>query len=251
MRFLSPDDVIALVAQAQTEPGVVHVWPCELSGTQLAHEQCARVLSEPELARAARFFHERDRTGFVFSHGLLRHVLGACCGVPGASLEFATNEFGKPSLVLPAGANPVPISFNLSHSHGRALLAVSDGRHLGVDIEKEDARKEVLSLAERYFFGPEFEAVRNAPAPQAAQVFFRFWAAKEAVIKAQGRGLSVPLDAFHVVFDEDFQSARVETSDEKHLDSGWFVRALPCDEGWHAATAARGTDWRVRVMTRR
>jgi 4'-phosphopantetheinyl transferase len=248
IRFLPPEIVASLASHVRAERGAVDVWACTLSGSDRAYQDCAHQLSPAELARAQRFFHERDRIAFVFSHGLLRQVLGAYCGVEGRALEFVANEYGKPALSVPSGMPPNPVSFNLSHSHGRALIAVSDGRAVGVDVEQEDARKDALSLAERYFFGAEIEAIRAAGEALRAATFFRFWAAKEAVIKAQGSGLSTPLDRFHVVFAPHLATAEVSSFDAARLDPDWFVRRLECGPGWHGAVCARGADWRARVI---
>jgi 4'-phosphopantetheinyl transferase len=248
MQFLSPETVMSSAIDVRAKLGVVDVWAWELAGSDEALERCASLLSAAELARARRFFHERDRRSFVFSHGLLRQVLSAYCDEPGESLEFVANEFGKPALAPRPPGSVAPISFNLSHSHGRALFAVSPGMDLGVDLETEDSTRNTLPLAQSYFFGPEFEAIRNAPESQRAAAFFRFWTAKEAVIKAQARGLSIPLNCFHVMFEAESALARVVSFDDARLDPGWFVRVLACEEGWHAAVAARGSDWHVRVI---
>ena len=248
MHFLSPEELPSLTDRARLERGVLQVWPLSLSGEERSRARCERLLSPAELERARRFFHERDRTAFVFSHGLMREVLGAYCGVDGAQLEFAAAEFGKPALALDGQPFASSVSFNLSHSHGRALLAVSDGGEIGVDIEREDARTDVLALASRYFFGSEFDAIRDAPDALRTGTFFRFWAAKEAVLKAQGSGLSVPLDRFHVIFDDNLATAAVESLDTARIDSGWFIRRVVCEPGWHAAVAAQTPHWQLRVI---
>ena len=248
MHFFSPEELLALTDRMQVERGALQVWPLSLSGEERSRARCERLLSPAELERSRRFFHERDRTAFVFSHGLMRQVLGAYCGVDGAQLEFAAATLGKPALAPDGQPFASSVSFNLSHSHGRALLAVSGGGEIGVDLEREDARTDVLALAARYFFGSEFAAIRDAPEALRTETFFRFWTAKEAVLKAQGAGLSVPLDRFHVVFDEHLATASVESFDTARIDSGWFVRRIACEPGWHAAVAAQTPQWPLRVI---
>ncbi len=179
---------------------------------------------------------------------MMRHVLGALCDCEPSRLAFVTGEWGKPSLAADCSPSGRSISFNLSHSHGRALLAVSDGREVGVDIEPVDARTRALDIASSYFSGPELAAIRGAPADSTADVFFRYWAAKEAVLKAQGSGLSVPLNSFCIVFDEDNARARAETADASRIAEGWRIHTLPAGSGWHAAVAASGGDWTVQIV---
>jgi 4'-phosphopantetheinyl transferase len=216
MQFFSPEQVLAQRSNSQVEPGCVHVWP---------------LLFE---SRAAL-------------RPLMRHVLGMYCGVDGATLEFVEGFYGKPAF---AEHQPFAraISFNLTHSGNHALLAVSDGREIGVDLEQVRTRTRALALADRYFFGAEFEVIRAAPETQRQDLFIRYWAAKEAVIKAQGTGLSAPLDRFRILFDSTYETAAVETFDPERIAAGWFVRAVPVGAGWHAAVAAKTRDWRVRVM---
>lgn len=241
--FLAAETVLMrAAASVAVESDVVHVWPLMLSGSEAARQTCAEVLSPAELERARRFFHERDRLAFVFSHGLMRHVLAAYTGIEPAKLEFFAGEFGKPRL-------DNDVKFNLSHSHGRALLAVTGAREIGADIEQSNPGKDLLSIAANYFFGPEFEAIRDAGEAGRTEAFFRYWTAKEAVLKGHGTGLGLPLDAFHVRFDERFETAHVQSLDENLLEAGWFVRCLRCEAGWQAAVAARTDSWHVKVMT--
>jgi len=236
-------------ASVAVESGVVHVWPLLLSGSEATRDACAAVLSSTELERARRFFHERDRHGFIFSHGLMRHLLGAYLGRAPSQLEFVAGEFGKPRLSYVHGASTRALSFNLSHSHGRAVLAVSEGREVGADVEQNNPTRDLLSIASNYFFGPEFESIRDAGEAGRTEAFFRYWTAKEAVLKGHGTGLSLPLKAFHVRFAADLATAHVQSLDESRLEAGWFVRCLRCEPGWHAAVAARTDEWEMKVIT--
>lgn len=239
---MRPSALIARVPRVRAAHDEVHVWAFLLEDVEEARVQCERLLSADELARGRRFHHQHHQVAFIFAHGLMRHLLGAYCESDPAGLEFAAGEFGKPSLVSKQ------VSFNLSHSHGRALLAVSVGREVGVDIERENARTDALGIASSYFHGSELDAIRDAPADLRTVTFFRFWAAKEAVIKAQGSGLYAPLDSFHVRFGDDRATAHVDVLDESRVSKGWFVRRLGCEPGWHAAVAASSDGWRLRVM---
>ncbi|MEJ1963977.1 MAG: 4'-phosphopantetheinyl transferase superfamily protein [Gammaproteobacteria bacterium] len=178
---------------------------------------------------------------------LMRHILSLYCGVDASALEFVTGEFGKPALV-PHGVQPHPVSFNLTHSERKALLAVADGRPIGVDLEHVSRRTDALALSSRYFSSAEAEQVRDAPEVNRQEVFFRLWTAKEAVMKAQGRGLNAPLDSFRVIFDEGYGTATVESFDSARIEPGWFVRSLPSEEGWFAAVAAKTSAWQVRMV---
>lgn len=98
---------------------------------------------------------------------------------------------GKP--VFPGNSE---VYFNLSHSGDYAALAFGN-RPLGVDIEC--VKRANLKVAKRFFQREEYEVVSEREETEQADAFFRIWTGKEAVVKAAGGGLSVPLDSFSVL----------------------------------------------------
>ncbi len=87
-----------------------------------------------------------------------------------------------------------PIDFNISHSGDYVICALSDQLHLGIDIEKT---KTVDPSHFKSQMTPE-EWHTIATAPNQTDAFFTYWTQKEAVIKADGKGLSIPLDSFMI-----------------------------------------------------
>ncbi len=248
MVVLEPGTVLDVQSVAPMHSGVVHVWSFALQGSEAVCARCARLLSESEIARAHRFVFERDRIRHIVAHGVTRHLLGLYCERPPSSLQFDIGPVGKPSLqpLTPAGPS---ISFNLTHSGDRALLAVADGREIGVDLEEARPDIEALSIARNYFYGAEFEAIRAAAGAGRIEAFFRYWTAKEAVIKGEGSGLKLPLDRFEVRFLEGNTAAEVVSLDTALLQPDWFIRTLPMTNGWFAALAARTQDWRLELAS--
>lgn len=231
---------------------MIHVWQLSLAGSPAAVQAAATVLSAEERERAARFVFERDRVAYVLAHALLREVLGRYAGMAPDELEFRCSAAGKPELtgraVLQARVRPMDISFNLSHSGGRTLLAVADGREIGVDIEKVRHDLSPLEIASRYFFRSEFAAIADAPPGRQHEAFFRYWTAKEAVLKGPGLGLGFPLESFEIRFEPGLAWATVASADEAQLAGDWFVRTIPQEPGWFAAVAARGSAWVVETL---
>jgi 4'-phosphopantetheinyl transferase len=244
MPLLDPEALLA-----QSEPlfpleARVHVWSFSLEGSADVTRHCRDCLSPAERHRADRFVFPRDRIRYTIAHGVLRHLLGRYLAVSPGSLEFSASAAGKPALLQPAATAP---HFNLSHSDERALLGVSAGHELGIDLEKERSNIEALAISRHYFFGSEREAIERAPPDVRDNVFFRYWVAKEAVLKAQGVGLGFPLDRFRVDFLQDGHRARIETLDPDRLEGAWTVRMLPGETDWPAAVAARGEDWDIAI----
>jgi phosphopantetheinyl transferase len=71
-------------------------------------------------------------------------------------------------------------------------VAVARERDVGVDVERIDARRDGLALAERALDADGAAAVRAAPAADRAAVFHQRWVRREAVAKCAGTGLSIP-----------------------------------------------------------
>jgi 4'-phosphopantetheinyl transferase len=228
-------------------PADVHVWAFIIEEPREVVDAWRRVLSDDERRRADRFVHESDRRRWTVARGGLRYLLSRYCDTPPGALAFEQGAAGKPSLTAAAHRHRT-IHFNLAHSHGRALLAVGGTRPVGIDLEQARGDFDTIALARHYFCERELEAITAAPVLHQREAFFRHWVAKESVLKAQGVGLSFPLDRFFVTFDADDAFARVQSRDPSRLDPDWFIRLLAAEEGWHAAVTARGEDWDVRVM---
>src|SRR5204863_5873603 len=131
------------------------------------------------------------------------------CAVAPDQLRFTRSSEGKPMLESLA-STAKPIRFNLAHSANAALVAVSGSAEVGVDLECTRDDVDTDGLADRYFTGYEREMLATEAPEKRAAAFFRFWVAKEAVLKARGSGLTTPLDAFSVHFAPDGESANVD-----------------------------------------
>jgi len=170
--------------------GVVHVqaaWldPVPARATDLA------LLDAREAARASRFRSERDRARYVASHAFYRCVLGGWLGLPPASVPLRLTAEGRPEVALPGAPD-----FNTSHADGVALIAVSHAGRVGVDVERLRELDDAWDLAGSHLAGEELATFRALPAATRSRAFLAAWTRKEAVVKATGRGLAIPLDGF-------------------------------------------------------
>jgi 4'-phosphopantetheinyl transferase len=241
--FQSIEDLAGVVWQCHTslELNAVHLWGIELDGSPRCLERCVQWLDEEEQHRAARLVREEDRQHYVFAHGGLRAVLSRYLGIGPDVVEMYRSESGKPSLTKELRGQPA-ITFNMSHAQGRALIAVSKGQEVGVDLERIRSDVEVAKLSERYFAPSEHATIMQSTQEQRAARFFRYWVAKEAVLKAQGIGLRA-LSQCEILMATDGVGAEVQVPVGSPLQDNWRVRLLSCGEGWEAAVAAQGMDW--------
>ena len=231
-------------AQIGVENRTIHVWGFSLDGSLSFVEQCRSWLSEDERGRAARFISQQDQRRFVLAHGGLRAVLGRYLGLSPDAVELGRSEAGKP-FVRKERRGQSAITFNMSHAHGRALIAVSTGREVGVDLERIRSDIKVAKLSKRYFAPSEQASIMELAQEQRAPRFFRYWVAKEAVLKAQGIGLRA-LSQCEIIMGTDGAGAEVLVPAGSPLQNNWRVRLLSCDEGWEAAVAAQGVNWTVQ-----
>ena len=144
-------------------------------------------LSLEERERAGRFHFERDHTFFVLGRGFLRWLLGESLDADPASLELASGPAGKPFL---SGRHAGQLHFNLSHSGGLMICAVSAKTEVGVDIERIRAMPEAEGILESHFPFDSAAAWRRLPNEQQPEAFLRLWVRHEARVKRSGLGLA-------------------------------------------------------------
>lgn len=222
------------------EPYAVHLWGIELDGPPLCLERCAGWLNEAERQRAARFVRTDLQRLYMLAHGGLRAVLSRYLGVAPNHVAIYRTATGKPFLTKDRQDHPT-ITFNLSHAHGRALIAVSNGQEVGIDLESVRSEVNASALSERYFSSSEHTAIMQLTQTQRAKRFFRYWVAKEALLKAQGIGLR-GLSGCEIFFETDGANPDIHARLGAHFTNPLQVRLLRCETGWEAAVAAPNLD---------
>lgn len=173
----------------------VHLWHAFIpQQDDVLNARQLGLLTAPERARLQRFHFAKDQHRYLITRALVRTVLSRYAPIAPADWAFEPGPHGRPHIT-----NPHPLAqelrFNLSHSDGLVVLAVTAGREVGVDTEST-ARSAPLEVADRYFSGFEATALRALPASAQAHRFWELWTFKESYIKARGMGLSLPLDQF-------------------------------------------------------
>jgi 4'-phosphopantetheinyl transferase len=170
--------------------GAVHVWGVALDDPHFDRQAWLERLAPAEQARARRFKFEVDRRRYIVAHVALRDILAAQVRVAAEDLRFVDGEHGKPRLALTHGS----VEFNLSHSHERAVIAATQDRAVGIDIEFVKRDFGFHEVAERFFTQREVFALRALPLELQLRAFYKCWTSKEAFLKAKGTGLSGALD---------------------------------------------------------
>ena len=154
-----------------------------------------RLLTDEEREQQRRFYFERDRHRYLVTRALVRTVLSKYAPVAAPHWVFGKNDHGRPEI---ANDNAVArtISFNITHTHGLIILAVTREQAIGVDAENISVRQPAIEIADRFFSAHEVAELHKVPAGGQHERFFHYWTLKESYIKARGMGLAIPLDQF-------------------------------------------------------
>jgi 4'-phosphopantetheinyl transferase len=187
--------------------------------TRLPEEQffqLASLLPEGLRKSAIRFRHWQDRQTSLFGKFLL------ICALQNMGVDADLSQ-----MKYTANSRPFfndTVDFNISHSGTSVICAISDQVKLGIDIE-EPAEIDIRDF-ERQWCAQERQQIALAENTHAE--FYRMWTRKEAVLKAAGVGLSVPLQHINVTDDV------VCVDGEK-----WFLSAIAVSDATiaHLATS--------------
>jgi 4'-phosphopantetheinyl transferase len=207
----------------------VHVWIIDLDEEPELVSTLLPFLSGEERVRASRFRTTELRLRFVVAHGALRHILSRHTGVPPGQVSLATTGTGKPFV---PGA---PLVFNLSHSDGLAICAVTSEGAIGADVERVRPLDDADSLVERFFAADERRQYQALDPHDRLATFYSIWTRKEAFVKATGAGLNRELQSFEVEVAPEATQPRLTSAIDP--PDRWTLRAFVPRPGYVAAVA--------------
>ena len=185
-------------------PQQVHLWLCEPEKITepLLLNRYLSWLTDEENTKRLRYRFEKHQHQYLITRALIRSTLSHYLPeIKPQEWRFEKNQWGKPS--LPAHQNPQNLSFNLSHTDGLIVCALTQNNELGVDVEDVSREGETVKIADRYFSAQEYQTLIKLPEAKQNERFFDLWTLKESYIKAWGKGLAIPLDEFSFSFPED------------------------------------------------
>jgi len=238
--------------------GEVEVWRIELQRAGDSRQeirgllqQAYAALTAEERERAARMREGAPREEFVAGRGCLRRLLGAALEEDPRKLVLEAGAHGKPRLRQGAGAS-VP-RFNVSHSRGIVLIALSRAGEVGVDVEYVDPAVELMDVARTSFHAGDLERMERARTQEERlQEFYRCWTRKEAVAKADGRGLTLEPVEFRAGAG-DGEEYRVTLPvtlpvDGPRASSRFYVRGIDVGSTHFAALATTRAEVRLGLF---
>jgi len=165
-----------------------------------------------------------------------RAHLAAVLGYAPRALPLQRDLYNRPQLT----GELAHWDCNWSHSGEHMLLALGKGVRLGVDVEQQRSRRQLRPLIRRFFHADEITWLESLDDTACEEAFFRLWCAKEALLKAYGRGLSFGLHKL---------CFRLTTNNDVYLSAcdpalgavyQWQLQSWQPLPGYHAALA-----WKV------
>jgi 4'-phosphopantetheinyl transferase len=171
----------------------------------------------------------------------LRRVLPHYLGQDAQHARVVIGEHGQPRLAAPFAR----LGFSASHAGAWLMLAFALDLQPGIDIEAIRPRPNALKLADRYFPASEAAELRALPPATQEQRFYQAWTAREAILKATGRGIAYGLDRLRLAVSQEHPRLLSITDDDP---AAWQLHPLQAPDGHVATVAWRGPPRRIRRM---
>jgi 4'-phosphopantetheinyl transferase len=179
------------------EPGRVDIFFATSLDLASNFGQLSLLISPEERLRAGKMIVGDTRDIFILSHAVLRICLSRYLDIDPLEIEFSITKNSKPFL------NNRPLHFNISHTNGAFVIAVSPTAYVGIDIEPVRHMNEFHSVARSFFSKREQDFIFNNN-DEVDERFLLLWTRKESLLKALGTGMIDRLDLAEVSEDENF-----------------------------------------------
>ncbi|UQZ35479.1 phosphopantetheine-protein transferase [Paenibacillus sp. PK3_47] len=148
-------------------------------------------VSQYKRKRIFSYLKYDDALRSLFGELLVRYMLAAEHSEDPRKFIISVGPYGKPYIRNWNGS----LHFNLAHS-GNWVASAASYRPIGIDIEQVSDIE--MDVAEHYFSPEENSVLALLSGKSRQKHFFLLWTAKESYIKADGRGLAIPLSSFTV-----------------------------------------------------
>lgn len=171
---------------------------------------------------------------FIAGRVVLRKLLGRRLNLSPSDVPIVVDELGKPGL-----KGNRKLNFSLSHSGDFLAVAIGDTvASVGIDVESFSEDRPFRRLALRFFEREAAENVLSESGAAAVYRFLHFWTAKEAVLKAVGTGLRIPLREVGLRFSPEFNFATGGLRGHKKPE--WNIFSWKEPEQWILSLAVSG-----------
>lgn len=187
-------------------------------------------LSVKEKVQANKYYSNSLRDKYIMSHGILRHILSYYTIQYPQDIVFTYNKYGKPFL---KNSN---IHFNMSHSHNMVSYIVALNYRVGIDIELRDNNLDVQELSNLVLTPRESKYFSNLNSQEKLSFFYYIWTKKESLIKANGQGLSWPINTIEAITLATERTILL-INEKNALQKEWYCYELEAPKNYSGAIA--------------
>ena len=219
--------------------GPVEVWYASTADALADATRVERALgwlSAAERVRFDRYRHEADRGMFLLGRVMARALVGRALGVAPDAWSWGEGPRGRPSIASPVGT---PLSFNIAHSAGLVVCALSTDGDVGVDVEYRLRPPVDARMVRRYCAPAEVADIERRGPDGWRDQFLKYWTLKEAYLKARGLGIAVPLADLSFTIGDDGIHLECRSTSAGSGDDWTFLLAESGDAHFLAAAAPR------------
>jgi len=149
------------------------------------------LISKDKYVKIKKLKCKEDVQRSLIAEILIRYIIFKRYKISNNEISFVFNEYGKPFL-----NNINNFYFNISHS-GEWIVCAIDSNYIGIDIEF--IKPIDFEIAQRYFSEKEYSYFLAKKDSDKLNYFYDLWTLKESFIKAVGKGLSIPLNSFSII----------------------------------------------------
>ena len=247
------------LAPGSLGPGIsqneVHLWVPLLSSGPFSefYKSHESILSQDERDRYLHFSSEESQQLFFISRVFIRKVLSLYADLQPHEWKFTRTLHGRPEI---QNSLEKPFSFNLSHSKGKMICAVSSFAEVGVDLETLNRKTDMRKIARRVFSQEEWSLWEGLSEEAKRSRFYQLWTLKESYIKARGMGFNIPLDAISFQIsplgpdrESPFIGIDLRVKDDP---TSWTFNLFKIGETHQGAIAVRtGPDCNIQLILRK
>lgn len=213
-----------------TSANRVFIYTVDLASYINNISKCWECLSVKEKMQANKYYTKSLSDKYIMSHGILRLILSYYTKQYPQDIEYTHNEYGKPFL---ENSN---IHFNMSHSHNMVSYIVALNYKVGIDIERHDENLNVQELASLVLTSAESQYFSSINSKDRVALFYHLWTKKEALIKANGQGLSYPINTIEAIALSAGGNILLTTG-KNTLQQKYYYYELEIHENYYGAIA--------------
>lgn len=169
---------------------MVIIFSCCLSNQNAWEDTCKRfldALSDDNRARVLKMTRKEDQVRHLLGRMLLQQAMDYVGYKTYSLADICIDCYGKP--FIPGG-----LQFSISHSGAYVFCAVSLDEFIGIDIEQIKAIE--FEFVQNTMHENEWKIIHRSANP--LRSFYLRWCMKESALKADGRGLYIPLEDIHI-----------------------------------------------------